>query len=171
MWKYRTTYWLIAMLLCQLIYAQDTYLPLLESENRTDSNEAHLVSTLRTVPDMYDLIQAGTYKSFDFDLPVEDGVSLRLHLRRLDIIDPEGLLISNSNGSEYLDKVVGGFYTGTVMDRPHTDVTLSVLDDEIMLRVILEDGSGYKLYKVYKKAAPNTPELSPYLGLTNAVSI
>ncbi len=74
------------MLLCQLVYAQDSYLPLLENESRNNSNEANLVSTLRTVPDMYDLIQVGTYKSFDFDLPIANNHSGLKKPRRGDIL-------------------------------------------------------------------------------------
>lgn len=74
------------MLLCQLVYAQDNYLPLLESENRTDSNTPNLVSTLRTVPDINHLIQTGTYKSFDFDLPIANNHSGLKKPRRGDIL-------------------------------------------------------------------------------------
>jgi len=149
MYYHRKLFYLLSFLwLSYNVDAQEVYLPLMEvDESAAESNEVGLVRHLRSVPDISKLLFEGKEDQIHFILPTSESEFLNLRLTKANIISPEGLRISDSKGEDFLSDQVGGFYTGHIADRPNTRVVLSVFEKDIKLRIVLEDGSGYKLYR------------------------
>ena len=128
------------------LMAQDDF-SLLETSTAGTASSSKVASRLKIVPSLQAHLMDNTLSDLNLTLPLsERNDELRMVLQEVPLFPSEGLRVSSRQGSELITEP-GKIYKGQIMDDPDSRVHLALYDDDLHLRVMRSDGSGYKLFR------------------------
>jgi len=127
----------------------------------TPSN-SKVASRVKVVPSLkaYLLDNASSTLSLTFPLS-ERNRELQMTLEEVPLFPSEGLRVSSNHGTELITNP-GKTYRGQLTDDPGSRVYLALYDEDLHLRILRSDGSGYKLFRDQNRSDGGLPVYELY---------